>query len=303
MLIRRFKLIYLPEGSSKKREFNIEKKHWVVFITLLTASFLILSTGTAYLLNNWFSSKKISTLTFKNSKLEKQLRLARDRMESLSDNMDRLSASNNELRAYAHLPGLDPEMLKMGIGGALPEAGSWTTGAEDLLSKLDLIERQIGLQENTLVEVKAQLDDEADLLKSVPSIRPVRGGAFSSLFGNRRDPLNGRWEPHMGVDINAAKGSPVYSAADGVVIHADREPAYGNIVVIDHGHGYRTRYAHLSQFYVTKGQRVERGDTLGAVGSTGRTTGPHLHYEVLHYNQNVDPLDFMFEGYQVAHLP
>jgi murein DD-endopeptidase MepM/ murein hydrolase activator NlpD len=303
MPARRFKLIFLPEGTAKKHELNVSRKHIVIFLTAAVLAFFVFSGGAAYVLNNWFNAKKIATLTYKNSKLEKQVRLTREKLESLSASMTRLAQSNGELRAYAHLPLLDPGMLKVGIGGALPAPIGDSSGTEDLLAKIELIERQIGLQENSLTEVKSELDAQANLLNSIPSIRPLSGGAYSSGFGRRRDPFTGRIEPHYGLDFNGPTGLPVYAAADGVVLHAEREPAYGNAIVIDHGHGYKTLYAHLSRISVRKGQRVERGDTIGALGSTGRSTGPHLHYEVLYHNRNLDPLDFMFDGYQMADLP
>jgi murein DD-endopeptidase MepM/ murein hydrolase activator NlpD len=303
MKIKRFKLIYLPEGTSKKREFNLRREQLLIGLVGLLLVFLLLSGSTAYLLNNWFNAKKLSALTLKNSKLEKQLSIAREKLTALSQKIDQLAQSNGELRAYAHLPSLSEDILKVGIGGSMPGNPAVHTGAEDLLARLDVIERRISLQENSLVEVEAQLEDQEELLQSIPSIRPVRGGAYSSFFGRRRDPFTGQWEPHMGVDINTITGTPVYAAADGRVIHASREPAYGNVVVIDHGHGYRTLYAHLSRFRVVKGQKVKRGDYIAEVGNTGRSTGPHLHYEVIRNNQNLDPLDFMFEGYELARLP
>jgi len=303
MPARRYKLIFLPEGTAKKHELNISQKHVIIFLCVAVLSFFMFSGGAAYVLNSWFNAKKIAALTFKNTKLEKQIKVTREKLEALSASMTRLAQSNGELRAYAHLPLLDPEMLQVGIGGALPAPISDSTGSEDLLARLGQMERQVSLQENSLSEIKTELDDQEDLLKSLPSIKPVGGAAFSSGFGHRRDPFTGRWEPHFGVDFNGPAGLPVYAAADGVVIHAEREPAYGNVIVIDHGHGYRTLYAHLSRLYVSKGDHVERGETIAALGNTGRSTGPHLHYEVLYHNKNLDPLDFMFDGYQFANLP
>ncbi|HEX7343397.1 MAG TPA: M23 family metallopeptidase [bacterium] len=303
MPARRFKLIFLPEGTAKKHELNISRKHIIIFLGVAVLAFFVFSGGAAYVLNSWFNAKKIAALTFKNSKLEKQVKATREKLEALSTGIMRLAQSNGELRAYAHLPLLDIDLLKVGIGGALPAPISDSTGAEDLLVKIGLMERQIGLQENSLTEVRSQLDAQADLLNSIPSIRPLGGGAYSSGYGRRRDPFTGRLEPHYGVDFNGPTGLPVYAAADGVVIHAEREPAYGNAIVIDHGHGYKTLYAHLSRIGVQRGERVERGETIGALGNTGRSTGPHLHYEVIYQNRNLDPLDFMFDGYQFADLP
>jgi murein DD-endopeptidase MepM/ murein hydrolase activator NlpD len=115
-----------------------------------------------------------------------------------------------------------------------------------------------------------------------------RVAAVSSPFGARR---GGSW--HQGLDLSAPKGSPVWATAAGTVILAEREGAWGRMVLIDHGNGYRTRYAHLKRIKVTRGGRVVRGDTIGTVGESGRASGPHLHYEVLREGEPVDPRPYL----------
>jgi murein DD-endopeptidase MepM/ murein hydrolase activator NlpD len=128
---------------------------------------------------------------------------------------------------------------------------------------------------------------------AIPSIWPVMG-ALEGGMGGRRNPFTGRgWEYHEGQDIDATYGTPVEAAASGRVIIAGRQRGYGNVVYIDHGAGLSTRYGHLSQINVSIGQTVTRGQTIGLVGSTGRSTGPHLHYEVRINNQPVDPKRYL----------
>ena len=127
----------------------------------------------------------------------------------------------------------------------------------------------------------------------IPSIWPVLGKLESGV-GGRRNPFGGRgWEYHEGQDIDAAYGTPVQAAADGKVIIAGRQRGYGNVIYLDHGAGLSTRYGHLSQINVTVGQTITRGQVIGLVGSTGRSTGPHLHYEVRINNQPVDPRRYL----------
>ncbi len=138
---------------------------------------------------------------------------------------------------------------------------------------------------------------------SVPSIWPVLG-PLGSAFGDRADPFSGDGERefHTGVDIRAAAGTAVSATADGIVVHAQMTPGgYGRLVVVDHGGGYQTCYAHLSRIYVRVGQEVRQGDSVGAVGSTGRVTAPHLHYEVRLGGSPKNPNPFMkSSGYQLA---
>jgi murein DD-endopeptidase MepM/ murein hydrolase activator NlpD len=127
---------------------------------------------------------------------------------------------------------------------------------------------------------------------SAPSIWPVHG-AVSAGFGERIDPLNGEGAFHSGMDIAAPTGTEVMAAADGMVLSASPEPGYGNAILLDHGNGMTTKYGHLSEIDVVVGQEVKRGQVIGAVGSTGRTTGPHLHYEVHVHDTPVNPATYL----------
>lgn len=128
---------------------------------------------------------------------------------------------------------------------------------------------------------------------AIPTLWPLHG-QITGGFGERMDPLSGEEAVHAGVDISAPKGTDVEATGDGVVVEAGRhESGYGNEVIIDHGDGIRTKYAHLSAVYVTAGEEVTRGEVIGEVGMTGRSTGPHLHYEVLVHNTPVNPATFL----------
>jgi murein DD-endopeptidase MepM/ murein hydrolase activator NlpD len=127
---------------------------------------------------------------------------------------------------------------------------------------------------------------------TIPSVWPVRG-QITGGFGQRMDPFSGESMVHSGLDISAAAGSKVQATADGIVLDAGPEAGYGNEVLVDHGYGLATKYGHLSRIFVVVGQEVKRGQVIGAVGMTGRTTGPHLHYEVLVHETPVNPAKFL----------
>jgi murein DD-endopeptidase MepM/ murein hydrolase activator NlpD len=137
----------------------------------------------------------------------------------------------------------------------------------------------LGAIENRLDAVRSDVEKRRSLADATPSIWPVAGWLTSS-FGNRRDPFTGGRDFHPGLDISANHGDPVLAPAAGTVATADATGNYGNLVVLDHGFGIVTKYGHLARFGVTQGQQVNRGDVLGYVGSTGRSTSPHLHYEI-----------------------
>lgn len=139
-----------------------------------------------------------------------------------------------------------------------------------------------------------KLDSIADTAIAVPSDKPVKSAAFMSAYGNRRDPFEGHTKMHQGIDLAAPLGTPIYATADGVISEAGwNSGGYGNLIKVSHGKGIETRYAHLSSVAVRSGQRVRRGELIGRMGSTGRSTGSHLHYEVRIEGRAVNPIPFM----------
>ncbi|MEO0589298.1 MAG: M23 family metallopeptidase [Pseudomonadota bacterium] len=138
---------------------------------------------------------------------------------------------------------------------------------------------------------------------SVPSRNPLDSGRLTSAYGMRVHPVLGRRKRHKGIDLAAPKGTPVYATADGAITRADRSRTYGLVIYIDHGAELETRYAHLSKLLVADGQAVRKGDLIGYVGSTGRSTGPHLHYEVRVDGVAVSPIPYMKEAAARAEAP
>jgi murein DD-endopeptidase MepM/ murein hydrolase activator NlpD len=209
-----------------------------------------------------------------------ELQAQSNRLNALGERLVRIGQIDDGEFDFSDLPAL---------GG--PEAGE--PGGEvydqDIRASLDSFaarlaeqSQQLGVLESLLV----QRDVEANLL---PAGRPVRSGYASSSFGMRADPFSGRREFHRGIDFNGERGADVLAVADGVVSFSGRHPSYGNMVDIDHGNGYMTRYAHNHANKVEPGQRVRAGEVIGAMGSTGRATGVHVHFEVWHNDKPVNP--------------
>ena len=180
-----------------------------------------------------------------------------------------------------------------GLGGrAIAPSGLGPT-ASDLGASIDNLHRQI--EDRTLwLDILEDVIQRRRLVSEVyPSSWPVRAGWVSSYYGMRQDPFHGHTAFHQGIDFAASKGTEIRSAAAGMVEFAGTRDGYGLMVQIRHGSGYQTRYGHASELLVESGQMVDRGETIARVGSTGRSTGPHLHFEVLKNGKAANPLKFL----------
>jgi murein DD-endopeptidase MepM/ murein hydrolase activator NlpD len=164
----------------------------------------------------------------------------------------------------------------------------------DLLHQLDDLDKKVKAQEQEARALKSYFEDQQALLASAPSIWPVRGWVTSD-FSVRLDPYTGERVMHEGLDVAAASGTPVRAPADGTVVFNGMEGGYGHVLVLDHGYGLKTRYGHLSRIDVKLGEKVKRGQFVAAVGNTGRSTGPHLHYEVRVNGVADNPRKFVLE--------
>ncbi|MCF6140331.1 M23 family metallopeptidase [Flavobacterium sp. K77] len=164
--------------------------------------------------------------------------------------------------------------------------------------KVDVLSKQLAIQSKSLDVILKLADAKSDFLSAIPAIQPVRNENLKHMasgFGYRTDPFTKARKMHEGMDFTAKSGTPIYATGDGVVAKADNTASgYGNHIVIRHGFGYETLYAHLSKYNTRAGQRVKRGDVIGYVGSTGRSEAPHLHYEVHKDNKVVNPLNFYY---------
>ena len=210
--------------------------------------------------------------------------------EFIHHNLELMASRLGELQArvmqldhvgdrVAELAGVrrDPPQAAGGQGGPFVAA---PLSAGELQREISRLAEQIAQQDGELAELEARLLEKKVRDRLLPTTLPVAGAALGSAFGFRNDPIAGLRAMHEGLDFNAPPGTPVVAAADGVVTAADYAPDYGNVIDIDHGGGLTSRYAHLSRMQVQPGQLVRRGETIGAVGNTGRSTGPHLHFEV-----------------------
>jgi murein DD-endopeptidase MepM/ murein hydrolase activator NlpD len=212
-----------------------------------------------------------------------QLQAQATRLNALGDRLTQVGKLDDGEFDFTTEPALGgPEEPVMGLGGALP----LQSGLDSLSAQFDRQEAQLDVLENLL---RDRTIDNALL----PSGMPVTHGYIASGYGERSDPFNGHQAIHLGLDFAAPEGTPVTAVADGVVTFAGVRSGYGNVVEIDHGNGYMTRYAHNSKIDAELGTRVRAGDDIAKVGSTGRSTGPHCHFEVWLNGRAVNPMAYV----------
>lgn len=272
-------------------------------------------------------------LKSENEQLKGQFQAVESKLNSLESSLERVQNFSRKLKAITNVEDEDRE-LKLAVGPA-PKPGQDVTETEKLegdrepssalmvnephfddkalvdeqageLAKdtprnygtlsvrIDRAVKQTQLREQSVLQLWEILSERQSLVNATPNIKPSRGW-FTSRFGYRVDPFTGRPEMHAGLDIAAPPGTPVYAPADGVISYVGFEPGYGKIVSIDHGYGVVTRFAHNSRVFVERGQKVQRRDVISAIGSTGRSSGPHCHYEVRVNGVPVDPENYVLD--------
>jgi len=290
-------LSYRPiKYTNKKRVSNI-------FLFLL-ASFFFGSSVLLILLNSDVintPSEIAQKRSLKNYELQFDiLNKKLSQLESVVSNVE--ERDNNLYRVYFEASPIPEEQRRAGFGGVNRYKDLEGYDNSELIistaERIDILTKQTVVQSRSLDEIERLAENKAELIEAIPTIQPVKNEDLTRVasgFGYRIDPFTKIRKKHYGMDFTAKKGTPVYATGNGVVKRADNSsPGYGNHIRIDHGFGYVSLYAHLSKYNVRRGQKVKRGDIIGYVGNTGRSIGPHLHYEIFKDNQKINPLNFYY---------
>jgi murein DD-endopeptidase MepM/ murein hydrolase activator NlpD len=301
---KHFTIAVTPERSGRTRYFVV-KRRWLrasVFGAAILALGLVAISFAG--LRGWWQGRQAQVGADRSAELRAQIEKTEEKMATLAQRLEQVDAFEQRLRELAQLS--DPAR-RLAIGPVDdPEAGSaspWGHREHPLLRQARehlMVERMDGLLDEANHQVE-QLDAltrhfEAmqARLASTPALRPTKGW-LTSRFGERRDPMTGRTTMHRGVDVAASIGTAIVSPADGTVVKVEEQTGYGLVVMVDHGFGMMTKYAHLADAAVRAGDTVRRGDRIGSVGMSGRSTGPHLHYEVLVDGVAADPEYFILD--------
>ncbi len=303
----RYTLVLFRSGSGVHRKLTLPAKQVKRALWLLAPGLCALFMGAlvaiALYLVNLHNINDYSRLAKKNRELEKQISFFSQRMTDLYDQFTNLKESNARVKVLANLAIIPGQIETKSVGGPDPLAAELTVSSIDVERKQQLVrmhrelqrlELDIAHEEGDLRHLSAHLKEQQTLLNFTPSVWPVRGW-ISSRFGYRVSPFTGRRELHKGLDIVNRAGTPVVVTADGQVVFTGYKGGYGKMVIVDHGLGKVTKYGHLSKIDVRNGDSVIRGQELGRLGNTGRSTGPHLHYEVVLNGKAVNPVDYLLD--------
>jgi murein DD-endopeptidase MepM/ murein hydrolase activator NlpD len=233
---------------------------------------------------------------------KRQIELFAEKINRIKSELAVLDEFEQKIKIVANLEETDNQEEVFGVGGSLPEdidtKGVVASGHNALLremhDQMNQLETASEYHRGSFEYLLDRLRDRENLLAATPTILPTDGW-FSSRFGYRKSPFTGKKEFHKGLDIAAHKGTDILATADGIVTFSGRKGLMGNMVIIDHGHGMVTRYAHIHKTLKTRGATVKRGDVIALVGNTGRSTGSHLHYEVMLNGIQVNPEKYILK--------
>lgn len=293
-----YTLILVPHAKARFRKFRVSVRllKWSGIsagcLALAFVAMAVLYTRASFQVRRLHALETLNqTLTVKTLEYEQNASRLEARLKLLQGMV-------NKLGVMAGLDKLPPDPSIAGVGGVSSLEMEAPSGeAQASLNSLKTMESDVAQLTERSARLEAFYKDRSLLLASTPSIWPARG-YLSANFGNRNDPFTGQRDFHAGIDISTPIGTPVHAPADGIVVSTAVRGGYGNAIVVDHGFGIVSRYGHLDRFNVKPGQKVRRGDVIGFVGSTGKSTAPHLHYEVWVNDQAQNPIQYILDEYR-----
>lgn len=323
--------LIVSNRSGKTKRFIVSEA-WLkagIFAAIVAA--IIFASGMVDYFGLLVQAIENKRLKVENVQMKQQFQVVESKLNSLEKGLERVKSFSQKLRLITNIDD-DERVLKLTVGAG-PKPGQNTDEMSEavgdrpssskmankdtgffvdspineeegelavenqrdyatLVVRIDKAIKESQLREQSVLDLWELLSERQSLINAIPSIKPARGW-YTSRFGYRVSPFTGRSQMHQGLDVAASPGSPVFAPADGIVTFTGYDDSYGKLVSIDHGYGLLTRYGHNSQIYVHVGQKVSRWDVIAAVGNTGRSTGPHLHYEVRVNGIPVDPANYI----------
>ncbi len=293
-LKKSYTFLYMPDDHGVSRQFRVPRWRFLLpagAIMLLAVIAVLygvgIGTGNSWLPGGSRLQKDNLALNGTIDRLADQVLVLRDEIDSVREVQDMMAAAIN-------LPVIDEETFAAGVGGR----DHFGFGPEEAPGvDLDLMLRQAKIQRQGYLAMLDTLNARTLVRQKIPSIRPTDTGWLSSRFGFRQDPFTGKQTFHRGLDFSVPVGTPVRVTGDGVVLVVQQQRGFGRVIKVDHGNDVISVYAHLDQPLVKKGARVSRGDIIGRSGNTGRSSAPHLHYEIRIGGRPVNPLSYILDSY------
>lgn len=290
-----YTLIVVPHAKARFRKFQVSVRltRWVLGSLSVLALALV-----GIVVHYTMISVEVAEL----KRLKGENLALATKARAYEENAGRLQARvltlQNMVTKLGLMAGVEKSLPDAQVGGVGGVSNLETTAPSvDIAASLQGIDNTVSALTQKSTRLQAFFEDQQQLLAATPSIWPVRG-YLSASFGNRKDPFTGMPDFHPGIDVSTPRGTKVVAPADGVVVFVGRKQGYGKALVINHGYGVVTRYGHLDGWNVRPGQRVRRGDPVAFVGNTGRSTAPHLHYEVWVDDQLRNPIEFILDEYR-----
>ncbi len=302
MFFKNYQVFVFDEKSGKKRSFSI-KSNFFVFAGILIVALVSLVVFSGYSFTQYASTKYLrNELKLAEREIEaKENRLVGilAELEFLREDINRIRQFDNQIKMLvgskstaeeSNIGGIESDEFKVDM---LP-LHRQELAARKIMSYIRDLKKDSQLEEIAQQDLIVYMNESTQKLAAIPSIIPAQG-FISSRFGYRNSPFTGTKRMHKGLDIAAVSGTKIVAPADGKVLFAARDGAFGLCVEVDHGNGIKTRFAHMSKIEVSVGQTLKRGELVGLVGNTGRSTGAHLHYEVMVNGVHTDPLAYIIE--------
>ena len=290
-------LSYRPiKVTNKNRIYNILLFTILSFFFGVTSLLILLNSDTLNTPSELAQKRTLRNYEFQFDILNKKL----SQLEAVVANVE--ERDNNLYRLYFEASPIPEEQRKAGFGGVnrYKNLEGYDNSALiiNTAKRLDILTKQTVVQSRSLDEIERLAANKEALIAAIPTIQPIKNKDLTRIasgYGYRIDPFTKKRRFHYGMDFTTKRGTPIYASGNGIVKRADnRSSGYGKHIRIDHGFGYVSLYAHLSKYNVRRGQKVRRGDIIGYVGNTGRSAGPHLHYEIIKDNQKINPLNFYY---------
>ncbi len=295
----KYTIMVVPKATSKMRSFKVSEKAIQISMSVL----IVCVVATGFFIYQFFSyrskANQLMPLRMSYNQQKVHLQTLAQTTSNLKKDINRLEKFNRKFRVLVGLPKMEENIQQVsGMGGGLEETlVAFTQRREqEFINRMQRDLNKLCLraqkQQDNLLELSEVVEEKKSLLACTPSIWPTRGW-LTSGYGYRNSPFTGQREMHKGLDIATSFNQPVKAPADGVVTYAGRKGGLGKVIVIEHGYGYSTRFGHNSRLAAKAGDRVKRGKVIAYVGNTGRSTGPHLHYELRINGVPVNPFNYL----------